>query len=679
MVTMDRQAYERHKRQAAGRQATLSATGRDIGLLPPVRNPERKARAIESFQFFMEAYLGMIFCLSWSQDHLHAIAKTEQAANRGGLFAMAMPRGTGKTSICDAATLWAPMTGRRRFAFLFAANQTGANDHIESIKKELATNELLAEDWPEIVYPIRCLEGIANRAAGQLYMGRPTWIKWKADRIVLPTIAGSRASGAVIRAAGLDTNFRGANYMPPEGGRIRPDWAVIDDPQTDESAKSFDQCNDREKRIKGGILGLAGNDRTIAAVMPCTVIYPNDLAARFLDKKANPAWRGHIAKLLYDFPERREMWEEYWAHYTADLDAGGDGSSATDYYLENQVAMDEGARAGWPERHPGCASAIEYAMRLFLTDPAAFAAEYQNDPIVDQAETTKLDRTEIVKKTNGHKAGIVPHGCRFIVAHVDVQKKALWWTVVGWEDAFRGHVIAYGTWPSQHLAYYTLRDLRYTIQRAYPGLSFEGALYAALGDLTEELLGKEWPIDGGGGQRVDRMGIDANWGESTDTIYRFCRQSKWAASLRPMHGTAETASSKPLIYPGRKRKKGEIVGEQWIIPAAAPIRHITFEGNYWKSKTAGFITTPIGEHGALDIHAGDARLLADHWTSEYPVRTEGRGRTIDEWKLLPGRDNHYWDNVIGSAVLASTLGITSGHKTGPRRQSKRRPKKATKL
>jgi len=249
---MDRHSYERHKIQAAGRQTRISVAGRDIGPLPPVRTPERKRRALASFQFFMETYLRQIFCLPWSQDHLHAIERIEQAASRGGLFALAMPRGSGKTSMCDAATLWAPLTGRRRFAFLFAANQTAANDRVEAIKKELSTNELLAEDFPEIVYPIRCLEGIANRAAGQIYMGHPTWIKWKQDRIVLPTIAGSRASGAVIRAAGLDTNFRGASYTPPEGGRIRPDWAVIDDPQTDESAKSFDQCNDREKRIKGG-------------------------------------------------------------------------------------------------------------------------------------------------------------------------------------------------------------------------------------------------------------------------------------------------------------------------------------------------------------------------------------------------------------------------------------------
>lgn len=35
------------------------------------------------------------------------------------------------------------------------------------------------------------------------------------------------------------------------------------------------------------------------------------------------------------------------------------------------------------------------------------------------------------------------------------------------------------------------------------------------------------------------------------------------------------------------------------------------------------------------------RLLAEHLTAEYRVRTEGRGRTVDEWKQRPERsDNH---------------------------------------
>lgn len=50
-------------------------------------------------------------------------------------------------------------------------------------------------------------------------------------------------------------------------------------------------------------------------------------------------------------------------------------------------------------------------------------------------------------------------------------------------------------------------------------------------------------------------------------------------------------------------------------------------------------------------------LLAEHLTAEYRVRTEGRGRRVEEWKMRPdAHDNHWFDGVVGSAVAASMCG-----------------------
>jgi hypothetical protein len=41
------------------------------------------------------------------------------------------------------------------------------------------------------------------------------------------------------------------------------------------------------------------------------------------------------------------------------------------------------------------------------------------------------------------------------------------------------------------------------------------------------------------------------------------------------------------------------------------------------------------------------------------VKTAGRGRIVDEWKLRPDRsDNHWLDCLAGCAVCASMLGAT---------------------
>jgi hypothetical protein len=68
----------------------------------------------------------------------------------------------------------------------------------------------------------------------------------------------------------------------------------------------------------------------------------------------------------------------------------------------------------------------------------------------------------------------------------------------------------------------------------------------------------------------------------------------------------------------------------------------------------------MGGRGCLSLF-GDKpdrhRLFAEHLTAEYRVRTEGRGRSVDEWKLRPERsDNHWFDCLVGTAVAASVQG-----------------------
>jgi hypothetical protein len=100
---------------------------------------------------------------------------------------------------------------------LIGSDESHAESMLDSIKTEFETNERLVEDFPEAVYPIRCLEGIANRCAGQTYRGDRTHIGWTAREIVMPTVAGSPASGAVIRVAGLTGRIRGMKFKRADG------------------------------------------------------------------------------------------------------------------------------------------------------------------------------------------------------------------------------------------------------------------------------------------------------------------------------------------------------------------------------------------------------------------------------------------------------------------------------
>ena len=65
--------------------------------------------------FWSLRYFPATFNLAWSDDHLKVIARIERGVLQGGLFALAMPRGGGKTSLCIVAALWAVLVGHREF------------------------------------------------------------------------------------------------------------------------------------------------------------------------------------------------------------------------------------------------------------------------------------------------------------------------------------------------------------------------------------------------------------------------------------------------------------------------------------------------------------------------------------------------------------------------------------
>ena len=140
---------------------------------------------------------------------------------------------------------------------VFDRCQPNARDLLENIKIWLETNPLLAEDYPEVTYPIQCLERITNRQKGQKHRGEPTRIDWASDRIVLPTIAGSMASGVVISCSGMKgSDIRGQNYARADGQVVRPQLVLVDDPQTTESAWSPSQSQRREAILAGDVLGM---------------------------------------------------------------------------------------------------------------------------------------------------------------------------------------------------------------------------------------------------------------------------------------------------------------------------------------------------------------------------------------------------------------------------------------
>jgi len=661
------QDYLERKRLQTIRNAEEVRAAQDIGELPEIADPQRREMATKSFRVFCESYFPEIFYLPWSPDHLRVIEKIEKAVLSGGLFAMAMPRGSGKTVLAQTAVTWAALIGAVPFVCLIASSASRARDLLENIKVWLETNPQLKGDFPEVCYPIQCLERITNRQKGQKYHNEPTRIEWNVDKIVLPTIEGSAASGVVISSSGMKgSDIRGQNHARADGQVVRPQLVLIDDPQTSESAWSESQSKHREGILAGDVLGMAGPGKKIAGLMACTVIRPDDMADRILDRDKHPEWQGERTKMVYMFPTNEKLWAKYAELRGDSLRNDGDGSIATRFYEKNREAMDAGSRVAWPERYnEDEISGLQHAMNLRIRDESAFFSEYQNTPILEKLGEEMLTSEQIAEKTNGYDRGVIPLDCNHVTMFIDVQQKALYWLLVAWDGCFNGYVLDYGTWPDQQRVYFTLRDIQKTLAVAIPNSGLEGAIYGGLEKLCDERLNRSYYREDGIEMRVNQCLIDGNWGQSTDVVYQFCRQSQFAGILFPSHGKYVGASSIPFAEYAKKR--GDRVGHHWRIPNTAgkrQVRHVLIDTNYWKSFVHARFAVNMGDPGCLSLFGHDPKvhtMLAEHLVSEYRVQATANGRTVDEWKIRPSHpDNHWLDCLVGCAVGASIQGVELG-------------------
>lgn len=675
---LEAERYAKKVERAIRSDAERSFNSRDIapGWPGAPQNLALRKRCERDLSLFLKEYFPNAFPIKWSENHVQVLKRLQTCVVNGGLFALAMPRGDGKTTITIRAALWAMLYGHRRFVTLVGATEAHAEGLFKGAKAELQWNDRLYADFPEVCYPIRRLEGQTRRAAGQHWGGTLTGIEYTASSIQFPWLPdecyvdGVRTGGSLLRVAGITGAVRGPQRTLPDGTILRPDLAILDDPQTRESAESVAQSRMRAKIISGDIVYLAGPGVKIAVVMPCTVIREGDLADEYLDREKHPEWHGIKTKMLNSMPSSTKLWDEYAEIRATDLKSGGDGDVATKFYKRNQAAMDAGAEPTWPERYdPDCISAVQHAMNRKIRDPEAFFAECQNEPMKPDVGDTPLRQIDdVMRKVSGVPRSTVPEATDWLTAFIDVQDHALFWVLCAWREDFTGYVVDYNVHPKQNLRYWTYAKLQKRLHDVYKNAGREGAILAGLNDLSAALCSKEWPCQDGSGRKIDRLLVDS--GHEKDLVYGFCRNSPHSAVLMPSRGIGITAAHKPMTE--YDSSGGDRIGHNWVIPnpsgrggrAGTPgrqIRHVRYDTNYWKTFIHKHIGVSLGDPGSLSLFGDKGHeMFAEHLTSESPVPTTGQGRKVWQWKWLPGRDNHWFDCLVGCAVAASMLGATAG-------------------
>lgn len=621
--------------------------------LPVVGNPDRKERCRLSLEAFAREYFPESYYLPISPGQREDFETMQRVATDGGAYAFAAPRSDGKTTRCETATIWAVLYGHRRCVPVVGSSAEAAREMFESIKHELRTNEALREDFPIPCWVASLSDDIALKAKGWTWGGRKMGAEWGKGRIVLPQMDGADGSGAVIVPRGITGRLRGMRIKIGKRA-VRPDCFVIDDPQTDESATSPQQCTSREKIILGAIMGSKGAKTTLACMMPCTIIKPNDLAARFLDRKIHPDWHGRTRSLVKVWPkEHGGMWKEYRRLRREETQ-----EAATAYYLENLAAMDEGAEVDWPERFDSNeVSAIQSAENLLCDrGEEVFMAEYQNSPI----EPGRTDRpyvltVEIVKSRATERPVLeVPPGHKTLVVGTDVNEYGLHTAAVAFDNLLTGAVTWYGIHAGPNGETIT--------EPGAPEIERKKAIYDALVAHGEQIAALQFAAgeEGAPAPRPSLWLIDG--GYFGDVVRRYVEGPgrKVGVAVAACKGFPGSCNAKTRYQPTARNMIGSPKEQCHMSEGPVLGRFIAFNACYWREVWQKAITATPGNIGSLQLCAGGHSEFAAQLASEtLRQKINTPAGPIWDWVTAPGRHD-YSDAVTICYAAAAWGGIGTG-------------------
>lgn len=634
--------------------ARKSAAQRDLTIDYSRQKPRRRAKYRNDPIGFCLTYFPKIFYNPFTADQLETIDDMVKLIKYGGCYAIAAPRGDGKSTRGKAILgVWAIAYGHLKWLAVIEANTTEADGTLDDIKSYYEVPEspdLFGDDFPEICQPVRALEGNAQRQRGQTVGGERTRIKWASDQLVFPTVKGSKASGARITPRGAEKPIRGLARK-----NMRPDFVLLNDVETDDTARSFLQTATIRRNIERGIMGLAGPGQKIGIMMLCTILSRRCLAAQFTDRQKSPAWNGRRYRLITRWPEHKDMWDQYMYLQVKDMQAGLNPTVADyEYYLKHRKEMDAGVVVSNPYRFIQDArpdgmslelSTIQHCyneiVRMGSIDN--FKCEYQNEPPDDMFESSRLEQDMIFEKVNGSPKGVVPSWCEKLTCFIDVHDQKLFWSAVAWKAGGVGYVVDYGVNPVHS-------PIPGSVTKEEKTEQVDKAIFRALAEFVE------WEKTSGWGRRVDRGLIDSAY--KSPVVYSFCNQfvdGLW----RPARGYSNGISGK-FPRPHAKegiRKIGAGFYESWMESGRAWV-WILDADKYKQQIQNGFKVIGVDDSGSLSLFGSEPvqhRAFAEQICSEVWIPDELRFVAADGSRKPS--NNHWLDCVAGCCAAADMLGI----------------------
>ena len=651
---------ERSKKKERGPASAAERVRRHVAAandLAEINAKPRHPRLKESCRYDLERF-GWYYCRKLLKHRASKrmrsglIRETQEAILHGGQSVKMYGRGGGKTTwVCHIAAVWAILYGHRRWPVIISANGGAGKANLRTIKRLLTRTEAIRRDFPEIAIPLIALGDISQRAASITHCGRPTDMEWSSDRIALPTTRNNAGEllgpgcGARVTSVGIGAAIRGAN----DSGQ-RPDFLILDDPQTIKIAHSPSMVESVIRYIHNDALSLSGHDRMIAAFVTITPQCFGDVATELTSRSKHPEWSVSIEPFIVRLcPDWSALADEFARAYQEDAAAGDyRRTRSTEWYKRNRDKFAQLEVIDDQQFDPSAeVDAVHHLLNLrSRIGEASFNAEIMMK-VADLDSELDLNADRVAAALNGAPRLVLPPGTDSAVGFVDVnirRNKGLSWGIVAFGPHRVSAVVAYGRYPERGAL----------VPPGASDLVRNRAVAAALRVVTERIAALKLRDAKGRAVTLRALGFDR--GYLPDVLHRALfvirKTFKVPFPLVAVRGF-------PWNKFGTRSKDMLRRGDHVFATRSQYGEYLAVMSPYWREiMQSGFLETPLTP-GSLSIYGSRAadhfefanEVAAEKLVRKYPVASHGRTETAWDW-ICTG-DNHFCDVLTGCFAIGS--------------------------
>jgi predicted phage terminase large subunit-like protein len=345
-----------------GEEVDLEEYMETLGKLKQLR---RIDRAEEDTLFFMYQYLGAELNPNFEEplipegvtidmapdfhveltDILNVVSNEE--VNKR--IAWTAPRGHAKSAyLSNAFPLHQVVFQKRKYILIISETDAMSKKFIEYVSNSLKFNELLREDFGELLSPKSQLNERDNQES---FLSK---------------------AGCLVESSSMGKQMRGKR-----NGAYRPDLVICDDL---ESSKNTNTAELREKNLhwfNSVVMPIGDPDRT-AFVYMGTAVHQSSL---LFDVMKRSDFQSKLFSAIISPPERADLWDIF-DQLLRDQEDPDRKETALAFYEMNKEEMDKGVQVLWKQRW----SYVNLMVEKSNMTSKSFASEYLNNPIDEESQ-----------------------------------------------------------------------------------------------------------------------------------------------------------------------------------------------------------------------------------------------------------------------------------------------------